>query len=812
MMLQADQGMDPGIIDDLAKSGIAPKDINALELTNAERAATSLPKGTSGYVIPYYDEWGRRRPFYRIKVLGIPGNLEAPKYKQPRGAPNHLYFPPKFREVIQQGPRRGVILLTEGEKKAVKATKEGFAAVAVAGVDSWRNRTILLPRDTDIKAQYGQAPFLRARLPGGSKVQAAEDWSLAIGLAEVVQIALEQDLPIVIVFDTDTEHGLKFEVRRAAALLSYQLRSMGLSTAQLRLLELPALKGLSKVGLDDFLVQESPKALEKLIEACETLPRHPNPRDFVTRRLNAGKLSRAESHQIGIAILSELDATGRRLVDANTQAPFYFDERQLKLMSVDLMQRHGSPLHETPFGKFLYRQFGLTASDAGVLTKLAAQMTGEDPIEEVVPQRVLTRSPNPNKEGLAIQISDSQFVHITAEGIELCSNGKYGIMFEAGQVKNLTSQEGREIVAKAKAEAESEGPIKPQWLDVLKTVHFKDPNDSYLATILFYMSPWFWRWKGMQLPVEVYTGEPGSGKSSLVSLRLRILTGVPSLKNAPNDLRDWYASIVNSGGLHVTDNVHFTDKNLRQRLSDEICRIITEPEPTVEVRQLYTTSQTARIPVSVSFALTAITAPFTNPDFQQRAVQFDLAKRDAFASPDSEWVPRHLDKGGGRTGWLAHHIAFIYRFIKSSSDPEVWSSYANRPVTNRLIHYEAGMHLAADILGIPNEVKQQLGVQLRNHGEGRIVDSDRWLRAVKRFIQELQLKPGTVVQSNLLLEWFLVQDTDAGLPTTEDQLERFIASRRSLLAKDLGLIEIEKDSAGHTRFRYEPIREGDLKN
>ena len=60
--------------------------------------------------------------------------------------------------------------------------------------------------------------------------------------------------------------------------------------------------------------------------------------------------------------------------------------------------------------------------------------------------------------------------------------------------------------------------------------------------------------------------------SSLYSLRLTVLTGRPELQNVPQDLRDWYAAISEAPGMWVGDNVRFTGKDMRQRLSDELAQ------------------------------------------------------------------------------------------------------------------------------------------------------------------------------------------------------------------------------------------------
>jgi len=215
------------------------------------------------------------------------------------------------------------------------------------------------------------------------------------------------------------------------------------------------------------------------------------------------------------------------------------------------------------------------------------------------------------------------------------------------------------------------------WQDVLSGFNlnpslgqYETPNDPNrpsdeqlleegraLACLLFYMSPWLLRWRGMQLPVEMTIGEPGSGKSSLYELRQNIISGYPRLNNMTMDIKDWYASITSQGGLSVLDNVHFTSasKDYRQRLSDELCRLVTEPDPHIEMRKLYTNADILSLPVTCTFALTSIEQPFFTTDLIQRAAIFELQAINT--GHNANWVPQQLDRGPGRIGWVAHQLA-----------------------------------------------------------------------------------------------------------------------------------------------------------
>jgi hypothetical protein len=266
--------------------------------------------------------------------------------------------------------------------------------------------------------------------------------------------------------------------------------------------------------------------------------------------------------------------------------------------------------------------------------------------------------------------------------------------------------------------------FKPWWVEVLKTFNWKDPQQAEYAALLYYIAPFLQRWRGIQLPVELVCGEAGSGKSSMFMLRLNILTGVPALRNLPTDIKDWYASIKNVGGLHVIDNVAFKDRQLQQKMSDEICRLVTEPVPTVEMRKYYTNDQQVKIPINTTFGMTAIAQPFQNSDLIQRAAIFFLEPRDGV--PDGDWVPRMLEEYGGREAWVAHHVVFLHRWLKAATSD--WEDMFK--TVHRLAHLEQALHIAGKVCGVETN---WLAGQLMTVMENSLIDADRTFEGLKAY-------------------------------------------------------------------------------
>ncbi len=685
---------------DLRSSGLTPEDFPVSLLDNSIRAATNTPFSTEGYKIPYYGIQGNSVPFYRVKLFDF-----DPKYKQPKDTPNHVYFPRDFLYVAQKSP---YIILTEGEKKAARACKEGFACCALGGTESWRNKILALPEDVELNQQKGK---IQAKLPSGSEVSEDLLSPIALGMQDLLDYALTHDKTIIIMYDTDHKQETSHNVQRAAASLGYEFRFRGMAYDKIRQIRLPLPDREEKIGLDDYLdlADEGggPEGLKKLIATCMTkrsaFPRHPNVRDYVNKRLQKARMSRKEMQQVAMAILCELDASGIRLRSSQALQTYYFDQKTHKLLKANFTDDVNG-LADDPFGQYLYRTFGIGAADNRLVQWLGTLFTGEEPVNDVSPYRVLAR-PSFNKDSVIYQISDGQYVEVDGNpagsehrtpGMHIHDNGTNNVLFEASQVKPLDPKKLADEYAKQVL-----APVNFWWGEVLNEVRLTDKNKQRVLTgLLFYVSPWLYRWRGTQLPIEMTLGEAGSGKSTLQELRLDILTGVPKLRNAPQDMKDWTASVTNAGGIHIIDNLQLPDKNFRNRLSDEICRIITEPEPSVEMRKLYTNADLMYVPVRVAFGITAIKQPFLNSDVLARSIIIELDKSkdlvDGRLTYDESWKRTQLERFGGREAWVAHHLVVLHRFFE-----EVKKSWNYKyQAKHRLINLEQALVVMAKVFGI----------------------------------------------------------------------------------------------------------------
>ena len=683
------------IFMDLQESGLVPQDIQCREPQGAELAATGTPLTDARefpcYVIPYYDIEGIPVPFYRIKFIG-----RDPKYIQMRKSSNFIYFPKRFSQTLNG---QGYVVVTEGEKKACLTVKLGVPACALGGVDSWSNRSIMLPEGTELIAKKQGT---QAKLPSGGRLMLDESSSLAMGLNSLIELIISRRLVIVVIYDSDRVKGLTYNVAAAAAKLGYEFRFRGVPTSQVKHLVLPSYHSVGdKVGLDDFLVARGIDALKTLIQGvlnkANAFPRHPNPKGYLNSRLQVANITRKESADLGLAILAELDASGMRIREQGSGELYYFHQESKKLMHVVLSQGHKVPLHETPFGSLLYSKFGIGQNDARVLGWLASQYTGELGLMETVTHRVMTFI---DERRFAFQLSDAQFAVISDDPknpIEIVDNGTYDILFESGMVEPLDGDEVLELFMDHNTSPKK--PLTPLWSAVFEGLNVNDREQIPLMTLLFYVSPWFLRWRGTQLPIELMVGEAGSGKTSIYALRQTILRGKTNLSNFTSDIRDWYSSIVAGGGVHVLDNVHFTSghKDLRQRLSDEYCRLVTEPQPHIELRKLFTTKTLHYSRVNNTFALTSIEQPFYNADLLQRAIVMEL--RAVGTNHDSFWVDHQLNRFQGRKGAVAHHLLVIHRFLRMAIHEGMWSNTYR--ANNRLANLEQCISIMGKVFAIP---------------------------------------------------------------------------------------------------------------
>lgn len=230
----------------LAASGLDERDAQDLGLTvlsAADLAALGSPfYALPALRIPYLDpftgkpssSWPSHPPFYRVRYLARPAGFvgktkKVPRYCQPAVPGCCAYFPAVGGvdwKTIAASP--GVpIVVTEGEFKAAKATKEGFPTIGLGGVWNFRAASLGV---------------------GFLKELSRVDW-----VGRIAYVAFDSDV------------ATNEDVRAALRALGDELTERG---AFPRLVALPDVGGAGKTGLDDFLLAEGAEALGKLMAAA----------------------------------------------------------------------------------------------------------------------------------------------------------------------------------------------------------------------------------------------------------------------------------------------------------------------------------------------------------------------------------------------------------------------------------------------------------------------------------------------------------------------------------------------------------------
>lgn len=227
--------LHPHHLEDLRASGLSAEDAARYGIRSATRAEgkriLGFDPGSDGlfFSAPSLNGGG---PSYQFKpdrpFLDAEGR--AVKYLSAKGGGNHLQVP---EDLLENGVLRDAnitLLLTEGRKKALAATKAGFPCLSLSGVWCWRcagkdGQSGPIP-DLDVVAWKGRRVFL--------------------------------------CYDSDA--ATKPEVRQAEAALAAELQRRG---AVVKVVRLPGGPDGAKLGLDDFLVAKGPAALRELLERAE---------------------------------------------------------------------------------------------------------------------------------------------------------------------------------------------------------------------------------------------------------------------------------------------------------------------------------------------------------------------------------------------------------------------------------------------------------------------------------------------------------------------------------------------------------------
>ena len=130
--------------EDLARSGLTLDDLQGKVLTHFDvqhvLGMESTPGADGGYSIPYRNFTGddiaeNGQPFLRVRLVGAHSD-DTPRYLSRGATTSPLYIPPQLQAALLKSK---TLIITEGEKKAVRACKAGFPAVALAGIQMFRD-------------------------------------------------------------------------------------------------------------------------------------------------------------------------------------------------------------------------------------------------------------------------------------------------------------------------------------------------------------------------------------------------------------------------------------------------------------------------------------------------------------------------------------------------------------------------------------------------------------------------------------------------------------------------------------------------
>ena len=171
---------DSWIIKDLEKSGLTLEDFPVIPLESEEQLEQYLgfPSIDSVRIIDvggYFIQYPNCENYFRLKLRRefIDSEGRKIKYLSPLkelGKRNHAYILPEVEKILKNYSPDKPIYITEGEKKAAKATLEGFHCIGLSGASCykdqendflpeldqyiWKDRKVRIVFDSDIVDKF----------------------------------------------------------------------------------------------------------------------------------------------------------------------------------------------------------------------------------------------------------------------------------------------------------------------------------------------------------------------------------------------------------------------------------------------------------------------------------------------------------------------------------------------------------------------------------------------------------------------------------------------------------------------------------
>ena len=134
---------------DLRNSGLSPEEFKIEPLKDErelkERLGFTKIGNTkiidvSGYWMPYPNAHGYHRLKLKHPIETDEGRVKYLSPKKEMGFGNHAYILPEVEKICRPYNPDKPIFFTEGEKKAVKATLEGFPCIGLSGVWCFKDK------------------------------------------------------------------------------------------------------------------------------------------------------------------------------------------------------------------------------------------------------------------------------------------------------------------------------------------------------------------------------------------------------------------------------------------------------------------------------------------------------------------------------------------------------------------------------------------------------------------------------------------------------------------------------------------------
>lgn len=237
-------------LSELRDSGLSDETIAAASVYSAEGKAIAKILGwqprdqywSQGLVFPFTLRSGEAYARVKLDWPRHDPSGKPIKYESPRSSGNHAYFPPGFWDSVATA---GMLVITEGEKKALAVQQLGIPCIGLVGVWGWQEKRL--------RADNGRA-FGERKL-----------------IADLQSIEWKGK-QVVIGFDSDAVTNSA--VRLAEARLAEVLTTAGATVRVARLRPEP---NGDKNGCDDFIVRHGGDAFRKVLDEAKDAEKPPAP-------------------------------------------------------------------------------------------------------------------------------------------------------------------------------------------------------------------------------------------------------------------------------------------------------------------------------------------------------------------------------------------------------------------------------------------------------------------------------------------------------------------------------------------------------